>query len=128
MKTKPRKRHVVLSLFLWLMTLGFGLDTAAAEEAKLSLPEATAALSRMVSGEEWDQVPHARPVPPVDQFKVDKAGLYRTGSWTIHLEQRTFVFTLSHKDGGVWERSGTFVLNDQQKWQTKVEREVRSAN
>ncbi|QIF01021.1 hypothetical protein [Roseimicrobium sp. ORNL1] len=128
MKTRPYKRHVLPFLLLLLAMLVLGPGTSAAEETKLSLFEATAALSRMVLGKDWDAVPHARPVPPADQFKMDKAGQYTAGPWAIRLERRTFVFTLSHKDGGFWQRSGICAQDDKLKWQAKVERELRTAH
>jgi hypothetical protein len=127
MKIESYKHHALLFLLLLSVLLVPGPGMPAAEEAKLSLSEATAALTRMGSEKDWDEVPHARPVPPTDQFKMDKAGLYTSGPWDIHPEHKTFVFTLERK-GGFWQRSGTFVRNDQLKWQAKVEREVRTAH
>lgn len=125
MKTRPHKHHVFPAPLLLLILLALGQGMPAAGETKLSLSEATAALTSMISGKDWDEVPHARPVPPVDQFKINKEGRYASGSWDISPERQTFVFTLFHKEGGFWQRSGTFVQDDKLGWQATVQREVR---
>jgi hypothetical protein len=127
MKTKLRKRHALPFLLLLLALLVLGPGMPAAEEPKLSISEATAALSHLVSGKDWDEVPLARPVPPADQFKMDKEGWSRCSPWGIHLERRRFVFTLERKYG-LWQRSGIFAQEDKLRWQAKVEHEIRTAH